>query len=123
MRAENIYEYCSSKQLHTLVHLLFDARLASSLSRVVLVVVLQVRSSTNYHDLIGDFILFSKEYVQSKQLEISNIEVLLTVLGLQAYISRCLRLVATYAMALRLYSRKGLHMLPPEQVYNEYCVL
>ena len=50
----------------------------SSLGRIGLVVVLQVRSSTNYHGLIGDFILFNKEYVQSKQLEISNREVLLT---------------------------------------------
>ena len=34
-----------------------------------------------------------------------------------------LGLVATYAMAYDCVVRKGLCMLPPEQVYNKCCVL
>ena len=48
---------------------------------------------------------------------------LLTVSGLQAHTSRCLRVSGNIRNGIRLYSRKGLRILPPKQVYNEYCVL
>ena len=56
-------------------------------------------------------------------LELKSNSILLTASGLQAYISRCLRVSGNIRNGIRLYSRKGLRMLPPEQVYNECCVL
>ena len=50
-------------------------------------------------------------------------EYVLTVSGLQACISRCLRISGNIRNGIRLYSRKGLRILPPKQVYNEYCIL
>ena len=50
-------------------------------------------------------------------------EFMLTVSGLQAHTSRCLRVSGNVRNGIRLYSRKGLRILPPKQVYNECCVL
>ena len=47
---------------------------------------------------------------------------MLTVSGLQAHISR-LRVSGNIRNGIRLFSRKGLRMLPPNQVYNKCCVL